>query len=110
MSIWTVSRRCGLHLVTAVTDRAAITTWVQHGRRARPWQIVGPRHARYRALRVAPVPPKTADLPRPGAAARKMAGRDGGTGALIEQRNARALVMVLPSQTFPAYSRLPNGG
>ena len=33
-----------------MTDRAAIATWVQHGGRARPWQIVGPRHARSQAV------------------------------------------------------------
>ena len=38
-------------------------------------------------LRVAPVPPKTADLTRPGAAARGISGRDEGTGVLIEPRN-----------------------
>jgi len=43
-----------------------------------------------RSLRVAPVPPKTADLTRPGAAARTMAGRDEGTGISIEPRNNRA--------------------
>ena len=43
-----------------------------------------------RSLRVAPVPPKTADLTRPGAAARAMAGRDEGTGVWIEPRNNRA--------------------
>ena len=40
-----------------------------------------------RGLRVAPVPPKTADLPRPARGAGTMAGRDEGTGALIEPRN-----------------------
>ena len=38
------------HLVTAVTDHAAIATWVQRGGRAQPWQIVGPRHARSQAV------------------------------------------------------------
>jgi hypothetical protein len=45
--------------------------------------------ARGRGLRVAPVPSKTADLSRPGAAARTMAGRDEGTGVSIEPRNIR---------------------
>src|SRR5258708_32624015 len=40
-------------------------------------------------LRVAPVPPKTADLTRPGTAARRISGRDEGTGVLIEPRNKR---------------------
>ena len=40
-------------------------------------------------LRVAPVPPKTADLTRPGTATRGISGRDEGTGVLIEQRNRR---------------------
>src|ERR1700733_13520001 len=38
-------------------------------------------------LRVAPVPPKTADLTRPGMVAREISGRDEGTGVLIEPRN-----------------------
>ena len=46
ISIWTTSPRCGPHLVTAVTDHAATTSWIQCGGRAGPWQIVGPRHAR----------------------------------------------------------------
>ncbi len=41
-------------------------------------------------LPVAPVPPKTADLTRPARGAGTMAGRDEGTGALIEPRNNRA--------------------
>jgi hypothetical protein len=40
-----------------------------------------------RGLRVAPVPPKTADLTRTTRDAGIMAGRDEGTGALIEPRN-----------------------
>ena len=87
ISTWKRSPRCGRRLATAVTDKAASTTWVQPGGGAWPWQIEGPRHARYRALRVAPVPPKTADLTRPSAAAGGMTGRDEGTGALIEPRN-----------------------
>jgi hypothetical protein len=46
ISIWTASPQCGPHLVTAVTDHAATTSWIQCGGRAGPWQIVGPRHAR----------------------------------------------------------------
>jgi len=49
---------------------------------------VGPRHARpKRRLRVAPVPPQAANLTGPARDADGMAGRDGGTGALIEPRN-----------------------
>ena len=56
--------------------------------RAQPGQIVGPRHARPKAgLRVAAVPPQAANLPRLARDADGMAGRDGGTGALIEPRN-----------------------
>jgi hypothetical protein len=40
-----------------------------------------------RGLRLAPVPPQAAHFPGRRAPARKMAGRDGGTGALIEPRN-----------------------
>ncbi|MDE2392021.1 MAG: hypothetical protein KGL65_10480, partial [Rhodospirillales bacterium] len=40
-----------------------------------------------RGLRVAPVPPKTADLTRPGTAARTVAGRDEGTAVSIEPKN-----------------------
>src|SRR5487761_1898225 len=53
--------------------------------RAKSWGLA--MHAPKGGLRVAPVPPKTADLTRPGMAARAMAGRDEGTGVLIEQRN-----------------------
>jgi hypothetical protein len=56
--------------------------------RAQPGQIVGPRHARPEAgLRVAAVPPHAADLTGPVRDADGMAGRGGGTGALIEPRN-----------------------
>ena len=40
-----------------------------------------------RGLRVAPVPPKTADLTRPGRPAKGTSGRDEGTAVLIEPRN-----------------------
>lgn len=56
-------------------------------RRAQPGQIVGPRQARPAGLRVAPVPPQAANLTGLARDADGMAGRDGGTGALIEPRN-----------------------
>jgi hypothetical protein len=40
-----------------------------------------------RGLRVAAVPPQAANLPGPARDADAMAGRDGGTAALIEPRN-----------------------
>ncbi len=56
--------------------QVAIATRVQHGR-DKSWGLA--MLAPKRSLRVAPVPPKTADLTRPGAAAGAMAGRDEGT-------------------------------
>ena len=58
------------------------------GQRAQPAQIVGPRHARPKAgLRVTTVPPYAANLTGPARDAEGLAGRDGGTGGLIEPRN-----------------------
>ena len=46
--------------------------------------------ARKRGLRAAPLPLQPADLTRPSATARAMAGRNGGTGALNERRTTHA--------------------
>ena len=57
-------------------------------RRAQPGRIVGPRHARPRAGAARGCgPAASGELTEPARDAGGMAGRDGGTGALIEPRN-----------------------
>jgi hypothetical protein len=61
-------------------------------------------------LCVAPVPPQAANLPGPAHDADGMAGRDGGTGALIEPRNMDQPATGLLSGPFIRYGYLPIAG
>ena len=75
----------------AVTDWRDPTDWPKHGAvlsRGKSWVLA--MLAAKRRLRVAPVPPQAADLPRPARGAWTMPGRDEGTGAAIEPRNSHA--------------------
>jgi hypothetical protein len=72
----------------AVTERGALTCWpsvAPRPGRGKSWVLA--MLAPKRGLRVAPVPPRAADLTRSKPGARGMPGRDEGTGPLIEPRN-----------------------
>lgn len=72
----------------AVTERGALTCWpsvAPRPGRGKSWVLA--MLAPKRGLRVAPVPPRAADLTRSKPGARGMPGRDEGIGPLNEPRN-----------------------